>query len=132
MELDREGKSYTFLTLRELKNLYPDDEIYYIIGGDSLAYIDKWYRAEDFLTLCTFAVYPRDDNDIDAVIRQCKALYEKFGARCEIIETRKAFDKEIISVSSTKIREMLKNGADVEKYLPEKVYKYIIEKDIYK
>lgn len=54
MEVEREGKSYTLNTIQTLKEQYPNDQFYFIIGGDMVDYLPKWYRIEELLQLITF------------------------------------------------------------------------------
>ena len=44
--------SYTVNTLRHLRELYPDDELFFIMGSDMLLSFEKWYRYEEILSLC--------------------------------------------------------------------------------
>ena len=72
-EAKRSEYSYSLNTLLFLKKIYPDDELYFIIGGDSYENFHKWYKPEEILKLCTLAVYQRAesrtlDNIKDAVL----------------------------------------------------------------
>lgn len=125
MELDRHGKSYTYDTLNELKKIYPDDELYFIIGGDSLAYLHEWYRAEDFMKLCTFIVYPRDDDSGQNLIQKCDWLKETYGTKCIIL------DAVADNISSSQIREAISAGKQIFEYVPKKVAEYIIQNKLY-
>ena len=58
-------ENYTVNTLERLTAEHPDWEIYFIIGGDSLAYLDSWRRAERLFQLAVFAVAVRNDVDSD-------------------------------------------------------------------
>lgn len=125
MEIEREGKSYTFCTLTDLKQMYPRDELFFIIGGDSLAYLHKWYRAEEFMKLCTFVVYPRADDAGERLSEECKWLFEQYGTKCVIL------DAMADNVSSTDIRRALSNGLSAEDYIPCAVAEYIKEHKLY-
>ena len=46
IEIKDESTSYTYVTLQKLKALYPEDELYFIMGGDSLDYFETWMRPE--------------------------------------------------------------------------------------
>lgn len=116
IELDRGDKSYTVETLRELKKIYPDGELYFIIGSDMLETFTRWYRWEEILSLATICAASREDGfraDLSAYTPE---------QRERII----FLDIEPLEVSSTQIRvEIAKNGtselidADVLGYIRE-------------
>ena len=60
LELRRKGKSYTVQTLEELKELYPDDEFFLIIGSDMLLSFKNWSRYEDILKYASLCVMTRE------------------------------------------------------------------------
>lgn len=123
-ELKREGKSYSLYTLRHFKELYKDDELYFIIGSDSLLTFHKWYEYEALLKMCTFVCVSRTDGD-RGELEAAKALLEDKGGRVIITDTAP------VEISSSQIRAMIKNGEDPSCYLDENVVKYIRENDIY-
>ncbi len=61
IELDRGNKSYTVETLRELRKLYPDDELYFIIGSDMLGTFRQWYLWEEILELAVICAASREE-----------------------------------------------------------------------
>ncbi len=63
IEIKRRGKSYTYDTISQLKQLYPQDELFLIIGSDMLLTFYEWYRYEDILSQLTLCVASRE-NDI--------------------------------------------------------------------
>lgn len=117
IEFEREGKSYSADTIKLLKDKYPTDKFYMVIGGDMLATLDTWYKWQELIKNTAFIVFDRDG--IDSFEYHIKRM-QNLGA--EII----AVDKKIISVSSTQLRENINKNL-----LPEKVYNYIIKKGIY-
>ncbi len=126
MEIERSGRSYTYLTLRDLKKIYPHDELFFLVGGDSIAYIDKWYRAKDLMTLCTFVVYPRGDDSGCRLKMECDLLKANYGADCIILKAKTD------EISSTGIRSMTHDGKDISKAVPDVVAEYIAEHELYK
>lgn len=123
IEFNRQGKSYTFDTIAELKNIYKNAEFYLIIGEDQFMSFDKWYKYDEILkevTLCTAA---REENKRDSLKEFSKKLLK--NDKCYIAN----FDP--IVVSSSEIRENLKNNIDISFLIPENVYNYIIEKGLY-
>ncbi len=123
MEFKHDGKSYTYLTLCELKEAYPDDEFYLIIGADQFFYFEKWYRFEDIMSLLTVVTAAREKYQYEKMLK-FKAEHPKLS---DVIVSE--FD--VVDVSSSQIREMIKNGLDVSNLIPEKVNEYIKEHRLY-
>lgn len=60
MEMEREGKSYTIDTLKELRKKYPEDSFYWVIGNDQLKQFDQWKGADELVKLAHFVCFDRD------------------------------------------------------------------------
>ncbi|MCR5815729.1 MAG: nicotinate (nicotinamide) nucleotide adenylyltransferase [Ruminococcus sp.] len=123
-ELNREGKSYSVYTLSHFKEQYPDHDIYFIVGSDSLIYFSKWYEYERILKMCTLVCVSRQKGD-RAALEEAKAFLEAKGGSIIICDVT-AFE-----VSSSEIRKMLMNGESPSCYLEENVVKYIYENSLY-
>lgn len=123
-EMNRGGKSYTFDTLCALKEKYNGDNLYLVCGGDMLISLDSWYKADQLFKLCTFIAFSRSNISKEKFNKRVKELAE-CGAEIIII------DSDIISVSSTGIRENLKKGFVSDGLLPECVSEYIIDNKVY-
>ena len=106
IENRREGKSYTYDTLCELKKLYPDDKLYLLVGSDMLLYMEEWYNFEGIFSLATIVSAARQNADI-AKIRECKNYLEK-KYKCDII----LYDVNILELSSTQLRSPLVKRID--------------------
>ncbi len=119
MELKREGKSYTAVTLEELKTLYPDAEFYLAMGTDMFLSFEEWYRYRFLLESLTLAVFVRSEGEEAEIIGYADYLKKQYGAKIELLR------HEPRAMSSTDIRDMLcrRMGAS---YLPENVYERII------
>lgn len=122
-EIDRKEKSYTVHTLEYLKEKYPSDELFFIIGEDSLRDLAKWYKPEKILEMCTLLVFPRKSRE------SLKSEIEK----AVTVFTGKILpiDAPVIEISSTDIRERIKSGKTVKYMLPDSVIKYIKEHNLY-
>ncbi len=119
MELGRRGKSYTRDTVNELKRLYPNDEIFWIVGSDSLMSMPwKWKGGYGILDLCTFVVASRKGHPIRHVSDR-------------IIQKVKVLKMRPTSVSSTMIRRKLLHRKEVKKYLNAKVLAFIKKNNLY-
>lgn len=126
IEMKKDGYNYTIDTLKSLtdeyERKYGDTKFYYIIGTDVLDEICSWRKADEVFKLCDFVVLRRPGFDLDKAKRKA----EDSGARIHVVEAPQ------IDVSSTRIREMLVEGKDVSKYVPEKVYDYILSNNLYR
>lgn len=111
-EINREEISYSADTIEHFKNLYPDDELFFIIGGDSYAYMDKWYQPERIFKNSTVLVYPREGEKI-------------LPPAVELVV-------KPVKVSSSEIRKKIKLGENVLNLLKKEVYGYIIENNLYR
>lgn len=123
IEFKLEGKSYTYNTLIELKKLYPDDEFYLIIGSDQFFYFHNWYRAEDILNMVTVVTASREDNEYNEML-----VYKESNPNMKnaIISS-----VEAVKVSSSQIREMLKNDENISQLVPDSVNEYIRKNNLY-
>lgn len=126
MEIRRQGKSYTYDTLCQLEEKYPEAELYLIIGSDMLLSFHKWYRYEDILRKCTLCVLTRE-NDIDNAHMKAYAIEVLGLGEGDIVFS----SLEPTVLSSTRIREMVARGEDVSTLTGEKVWAYIKEKRLY-
>ena len=116
-EIRKGDVSYTYNTLVELKKSY--DQIELIIGFDNLIVFDKWYRPDDILQLATVVVMKREIDNIPI-------KHNKYFNSVILLETT------LIDISSTEIRERVKNGESIDYLVPTKVKEYISQHGLYK
>lgn len=122
-EFKREGKSYTYDTVVYLKNKYPEDDFYLIVGEDQYLFFDKWYRYEDILKLTTVVTACRHINRYKELL-QYKSSHIKM--KNSIVS-----DFDVIEVSSSQIRSGIKAKKDISSLVPDGVEKYIKEHGLY-
>lgn len=120
-EMKNGGFSYTVDTLRRFKNIY--DEIYFIIGGDSVRDFPKWHCPSEIAALCTLLVYPREGLNLKRYMDNVKNL---FGAKVYEISAPQ------IDISSSDIRRRIKGGENVRDLLSNGVWEIIKENKLYK
>lgn len=118
-EQKREGYIYTAETLTLLKKEFPMNDYYFIIGGDSLENIEKWYHPEIVLANCILLAAGRDELFNEALSRRIDEINKKFNADVRMVKLRK------IDVSSTEIRSGSFDN------VPEAVLDYIKENRLY-
>ena len=118
IEIKSEGKSYTYDTLLKLMDLYGENnEFFEIIGEDSLKNLKTWKNYEELLKICKFIVFRRkDDKNIQ--------IDEEFLNNKNII----ILENEYYDISSTEIRNMVKNNEDISAFVNKKVKKLIEKK----
>jgi nicotinate-nucleotide adenylyltransferase len=124
IELRREGTSFTYLTILELKQLYPEAELVLIMGTDMFLSFDKWRETKIITDHAALGVLYRGEKEEKAAIDAKKAEMEANGVKVELIEN------EVTAISSTDLRRMLVFGC-AEPFLPEGVGAYIREKGLY-
>ena len=120
-EFQRDGRSYTFDTIRLLKERYPEKHFAICCGGDMIATLESWYRGPELIREAPFYAFCRagEPGFIEAV-----AKLRSHGADIT------AVGGDITEVSSTKLRSMLKNGS-AGGLIPEKIEKYIRNRGLY-
>jgi nicotinate-nucleotide adenylyltransferase len=108
--------SYTIDTLTYLAEQYPGREFIPIIGSDSIATFRKWKNWEVLLANYRFFVYPRPESPVPE------------GAHPSFIP----IGAPLITLSSSFIRQGIREGRDMRHFVPEKVWKYIVEMNFYR
>ena len=123
-EISKDGICYTIDTVRYLKQVHHGDALYFIIGEDSLSYIEQWYDADNLFKLCEFIVIGRGGykSDIENTIRE---LGEKYDFVCHYIKSPE------LDMSSEGIRNRIRTGKTVKYLLPDELIEYIKSNNIY-
>jgi len=123
IEFQNERYSYTYLTILELYKRYKiEGKISFIIGSDAFREIDCWYEADKLKKLVDFIVFTREEKvDMDRMM----LLYHK-GFNHSLANMVCA------DLSSSALRERLKNGQSVAGLIPTKVLEYIRANGLYK
>lgn len=125
IEIDREGNSYSYETVEELKKQQPDTEFYFILGADSLLEIEKWKYPDRLMSECVLLAAVRDDCDIDGLQKQISYLEEKYKADIRILPAKR------VDISSTDIRSRIADGKSVRYMLPDQVIQFIEKNHLY-
>lgn len=105
--------SYTIHTLDKLKERYPEREFYLIMGSDNWNYVERWKESERLLTENHFIVYPRPGY---LPAQNVSAPMVQF------------IEAPLLEISSTFIREAIKEGKDIRYFLQPEVYEYLGQK----
>ena len=119
IEFKREGKSYTYDTVKLLEGIYPNDNLAFVCGGDMLVYFDKWYKADELMKMLPFIVFKRGSTN-DSEFNDCIVKFSEKGMKIILME------EDIPNISSTDFR-----NSSLGDLLPKKIYDYIIERGLY-
>lgn len=125
-EMDREGITYTADTLTQLTKQNPDEEYYFIVGADSLFYIDRWKDPATIFKLSRLLAAVRGQASHKDMLQKITELNETFHASVELLNSPN------IDISSSEIRERVKNGMDIQYYVMPDVARYIQSNALYR
>lgn len=125
VESDREGNSYTYETLGILRRDNPDTRYYYIVGADTLMYMENWKEPGKIFESCTVVCAMRDDIGRDVLEEKASFLKSRFEADVIIMDIPE------IEVSSSMIRKLLTDGKSCRYYLNDEVKRYISDNGLY-
>ena len=126
IELRREGKSYTSDTLVAMKAMYPDAELWLLMGTDMFLTIQNWHEPEKIMELAGICAFGRTEQDGEELFApQRKFLQETYNARLMTITL-----PGLVDISSTQLRAVLDDGQG-EGYLCPAVYGYILMNGLY-
>lgn len=123
--------SYTATTLAYLKEKYPDDEFSLIMGEDNLRTFHKWQNHETILENHQIYVYPRALTVQEAGDIANDPIPEKNTFRTHK-SVNLCSDVPLMNISSSFIRNLIKEGKDVQYLLTEPVLKYLDEMNFYR
>ena len=124
IEIRRSGKSYTADTLRELSELYPDSELYLIMGADMFMTLTDWYQPEEIFKLAVICTVPRNDDDM-AALSEREKQYNEMGAKTVVLDLKRS------DISSTEIRRSVFEDRPISKFVCPEVEKYIYANYLY-
>ena len=130
VEIDRKGKSYTIDTVKELRKIFgSDSELYFITGADAILEILTWKNTREIVTLAKFIAATRPGYDLSKIKGLKTTLFDS-----EEKADRRIFVMEIpaLAISSTNIRQRIKNRRPVNYLVPEGVNNYILKHGLYK
>ena len=125
VEINRPGITYTIDTIRYFKKQIPGSEIYFITGADSFVEISTWKCAGELLSLCKFVAARRIGVENFELERKINEMKNKFG---DIVYD---LPSPYIGISSTVIRERVREGKSIKYFVPEAVENYIVKNGLY-
>ena len=127
IELARDGRSFTSDTLAQLKEQYPDSELWLLMGTDMFLTLQAWHEPEKILSLAGIAAFGRTEEDTEELFSaQRDYLYKTYPQARVFTLTLPG----VIDVSSTELREKLAEGRGANLLAPA-VYGYILREGLY-
>lgn len=126
LEVSREGNTYTYETLESLQNMYPQAQLYFIVGADCLFTIENWYHPEKILRRCILLAASRSGMPMDKLEEKRQELETAYKAEILLM----AFPN--IEISSTDIRERCRQGRSIRYLVPDNVREYIEQHQYYR
>lgn len=126
-EIERQGQSYAFDTVFQLKEQYGSEwELYFITGADAVLEILTWKNIKRLIEICTFVAATRPGFDLSALDNKLEQISS--------IAKDKFFTFEVpaLSISSTDIRQKVADSKPIKYLLPESVEQYIYTNGLYK
>lgn len=115
VELEREGPSYTIDTVKRLKDEHPENEFFFLIGGDMIDYLPKWERIDELMELVTFVGVKRPGSHASSA----------YSDRVYLLEMVQ------VDYSSTVIRNRVKEGLPITYMVPDEVEALVKERGLY-
>ena len=124
VEIDRPPPHYTVDTIKLLAQQYPNAELYYLVGGDSLIDIHTWHIPDEFVLACDgigIMCRPGEEIELRNLETQTPGISEKLYF----------IDAPLLEISSSKIRKRVRMGETYRYYVPPKIYRLIREQRLY-
>ncbi len=124
---EAEGKetNYTYLTLQHFRREYPQAELYFLLGADSLSYFSTWVHPELICKEATILVAVRDGWDEERIAGEIKTLTKQLGGTFLQVRMPK------VPISSREIRSLTAEGKDISPFVPAAVAAYIKDRRLY-
>jgi len=122
-----EGYSYTIDTLAVLSRVFPEHEIFFLMGMDCLAALHTWHRATELVQRYEFLIYPRPGVITPSFVE----LANFFGRRNATRLVDAIVKLEVSPTSATQVRKWCAMGRDIGGLVPEGICDYIVEHGLY-
>ncbi|MFC1928414.1 nicotinate-nucleotide adenylyltransferase [Chloroflexota bacterium] len=125
VEIDRAGPSYTIDTIAQLQaQVGAEDELFFILGWDSLAQFPQWRDASRLIKMCHLVAVPRPGYPLPS-LNSLEASIPGLSQRLVIL------DKPEVDISATEIRNRVTQGLSIHHLVPEPVDEYIRQNRLY-
>ncbi|MFX4261619.1 nicotinate-nucleotide adenylyltransferase [Pelotomaculum propionicicum] len=126
LEVERPGPSFTIDTVRYMMRLHPNERIFFITGADALIEISTWKNFEVLLSICNFVAATRPGYRLLELKEKLDPLPDSLKQNISYMEV------PALAISSTDIRQRVREGRPIKYLLPESVEDYIIQNNLYR
>lgn len=126
IEIKRQGYTYSYETLEQLKSAYPEDAFFFIAGADCLYSLENWKCAERLFQSCTILAAVRGDSQLSEMETKKRELEQRFQGTIILLPFIS------LSLSSTELRRRIHDGKSIRYLVPDSVLAYIEEKRFYR
>lgn len=124
-EINRKQVCYTVETLTEMKAEFPEDELFFLIGADSLRDLPSWKDPERIVSLATIVAVNRQAGQLSTVQLDFEALPESIRVRVQVVNMPE------IGISATDLRQRVESKSSIRFLTPRPVERYIAENNLY-
>ncbi len=124
-EMDVDGLTYTYRTLERFLEQNPNDELYFIIGADSLFDFEKWKNPDKICQLCKLIVATRNQTSNDVLDQQIRHLETIYNGTFLKLNTPN------LDISSEMLRNRINEKKSIRYYVPDSVLDYIKQNNMY-
>ncbi len=150
IEMGHSDKSYTVRSIERFKELYAGDELFLILGTDAFLDMPAWRQPEKIIEMIDIIIVTRGGYNLKEIINSPYIKKDKdnlffldelnslngsnYKPELELINGRRLKVSHItsIAISSTQIRDLIKNGKSIKYLVPEKIEKFIYDNDLYR
>lgn len=132
IEISNDRPSYTVDTLAKIQTLYPQHQLFFLIGTDSLQQFETWHRYETILQRCNLIAVERPQHSIDSTLLSHFNCFKKYQ-EMSVNKTGQILflQGNIPDISSTELRMNLTRQKELGNLLPKAVADYIEAKKLY-
>ncbi len=124
VEIDRPGPHYALDTVRLLQAQYPQAELFYLMGGDSLQSLPTWHRPQEFLDACHILGVMRRPGDTIG-LTALESVLPGIGEKVQFVDT------PLLEIASHQIRRRIAQRRPFRHYLPPSVHQIIHQRSLY-
>lgn len=124
VEIDRPGPHYALDSVKILKDQYPEDELIYLIGADSLRDLPTWHKPDELIAeVAGLGVMRRPG--VEIALSDLEARFPNLAAKIAYIDT------PLVEISSSEIRERVAESRPFRYFVPFDVYELIEKRQLY-
>jgi nicotinate-nucleotide adenylyltransferase len=125
-EINNPQLSFTFKTMEHFSALEPTTDWYFLTGADCLMEIDSWKNVDRILKSCKLVVFNRPGYTLEEIVEQKNKVEQFYNSKITLLTSN------LLAISSTTIRNSIKEGKNVSYMIPQCIENVINEIGLYK